>query len=263
MFNNIKLYKLSYLRRSGTRIKKIGYIYVLNSDEGVIRFGYIFLISITSIFVSFSCKENGDNYFEQGEIHYNVEYPENSTALPVELLPKTMVVSFKNDNVLFELISPFGNSGITNLANPSREIYDTYFSMFTIRYYYPSKPGETYPGFESMEGMQIRKTSKTAVICGLQCKNAEVSIPSDPNRKYNIWYTHEIPIKNPNASTPYAEIDGVLMSFFYLMGDSEFRFEAANIYKKEIPDEIFERRSRFNQVSKNDLIKFISKMVDL
>lgn len=263
MFNNIFSDKSLYLTRSGIIIKKIGYIYELNSDQGVIRYGYIFLIFITSIFASSSCKENGENYIDQGEIHYNVEYPENSSSLPVEFLPKTMIVYFKDDKVLFELLSPFGNSGITNLTNPSKEIYDTYFSLFTMKYYYPSKPGETYPGFESMEGMHIQETSKTAVICGLQCRNAEVSLPSNPGKKYSIWYTNEIPIKNPNASTPYAEIDGVLMSFFYLMGDSEFRFVATNVYKKEIKDDIFERRSRFSQVSKKDLIKVISKMVNL
>jgi len=228
-----------------------------------VRFGYIILILCIAAFSAYSCKENGDNYIDQGEIHYNVEYPENTTLLPEELMPKTMVVSFKNDNILFELISPFGNSGITNLCNPSKVIYDTYLSMFTIRYFYPSKPGELYPGFDTMRGMEIRKTSKNMLICGFQCKNAEVSLPSDMNKIYNIWYTNEIPIKNPNASTPYAEIDGVLMDFFYIMGKSEFHFEAVNIYKKEIPSEAFERKARFREVSRNELTKFISKMISL
>ena len=41
------------------------------------------------------------------------------------------------------MISPFGNSGILNLSNPEKGIYDTYFSLFTIKYYYAAKPGET------------------------------------------------------------------------------------------------------------------------
>ncbi|HQG76725.1 MAG TPA: hypothetical protein PLS58_04500 [Bacteroidales bacterium] len=236
---------------------------MLNSSQSVIRAGYIHLFIFFAISLNISCKKNGSGNLDQGEIHYHVEYPENSTILPPELMPKAMVVSFKDNNLLFELISPFGNSGITNLSNPSKKIYDTYFSLFTIKCFYPAKPGETYPGFESMEGMQITKTPKTAIICGMHCKNAEVTVPSVPGRKYNIWYTNEIPVSNPNASTPYAEIDGVLMSFFYLMGKSEFHFEAVNIYRKKIPDEAFDRRSRFNEVSRTDLIKFISKMVSL
>ncbi len=227
------------------------------------RFGYIFFVICISVFSAYSCKENGYNLIDQGEIHYHVDYLGSKTLLPEELLPKNLVVSFKDDNILFELISPFGNSGISNLSNPSKDIHDTYLSMFTIRYVYPSREGEVYPGFETMNGMEIRKTSKTSVICGVNCRNAEVILPSNSGKIYNIWYTDEIPIKNPNASTPFAEIDGVLMSFFYFLGKSEFHFEAENIYKKEIPDQIFEKKPKFREVSKDDIVKFINKMVSL
>ena len=183
--------------------------------------------------------------------------------MPLEIMPKSLVVSFKGDNIMYELISPVGNSGIVNLTNPGKEIHDTYLSLFTIKYFYPSKAGEIFPGFEAMHGLEIRKTSKIMEICGFKCKNAEVTLPADRAKIYDIWYTNEIPIKNPNASTPFSQIDGVLMSFFFLIGKSEFHFEARNIYKKEIPDKLFDRKERFKRVSKNDLNKFINKMINL
>lgn len=183
--------------------------------------------------------------------------------MPKELMPKNLVVTFKDDKIIYQLISPIGNSGIVNLSNPSKEIYDTYLSMFTIKYFYPSKPGELYPGFEAMKGIEIKETSKTRVISGFQCKNAEVTFPIDRNKIYNVWYTNEIRIKNPNASTPYKQIDGVLMSFFFFIGRSEFHFEADNIYRKEVSDKIFERKDKFVRVSKKDINKFINKMVSL
>jgi hypothetical protein len=222
-------------------------------------------IPLAVIFISsiFSCGKNGGRFINQGEIHYDVQYEGQVTKMPHEIMPKNLVVSFKDDNIMYELISPLGNSGITNLSNPSKEIYDTYLSLFTIRYFYPSKPGELYPGFDAMRGMEINKTSKTAVICGFNCKNAEVTFPSDRSKIYNVWYTEEIPVKNPNASTPFYQIDGVLMSFFFFIGRSEFHFEAQNIYKKEIPDKTFDRKEKFKKVSKSDLNRFINKMVSL
>lgn len=227
------------------------------------RFRSIFILLFFLAITAYSCKENRYNFIDEGEIVYSVEYLGEGTLLPKELMPKNMVVSFKNNKTLFELISPFGNSGISNLSNPSKEIHDTYLSLFTIKYVYPVKPGEWYPGFESMQGMEIRKTGRTAVICGLDCLNAEVTFSNDRNKVYNIWYTKEIPLKNPNMSTPYSEIDGVLISFFYFIGKAEFHFEAENIYRKEIPDEMFERKKKFREVSKEDIIKFIGKMVSL
>jgi len=222
----------------------------------------LFLITASAL-LNFSCSRTGGRHLEQGEIHYSVQYEGQVQKMPEELMPKNLIVSFKNDNIVYELISPVGNSGITNLSNPSKEIFDTYLSLFTIRYYYPSKPGEIYPGFEAMRGIEIKKTTKSAVICGLNCKSAEVTFPSDRSKVYEVWYTQEIPVKNPNASTPFFEIDGVLMSFFFFIGRSEFRFEAQNIYKKEIPDRTFERKEKYKEVSRKDINKFISKMVSL
>jgi hypothetical protein len=224
---------------------------------------YTYLIIIAVVTLCGSCNGKHQKLAGQGEIHYSVEYSGKVTLMPVDLMPKSLVVAFKNDKIIYELISPFGNSGITNLANPSKEIYDTYLSLFTIRYFYPASPGEIYPGFEAMHGIEVRKTGKTEVICGYRCKNAEVTFPFDRKKIYNVWYTNDIPVRNPNASTPFFQIDGMLMSFFFFIGNSEFHFRAENVYRKEIPDKVFERRDKFKKVSKNDINKFITKMINL
>jgi hypothetical protein len=53
------------------------------------------------------------------------------------------------------------------------------------------------------------------------------------------------------------------MSFFFVIGSSELHFEAETVYKKEIPDEEFERRGKFTRVSREEIDKFISKMISL
>jgi hypothetical protein len=211
----------------------------------------------------FSCKEKGGKYISQGEIHYNIDYIGNFGPMPKEVLPKNLIVSFKNDKVLFEMISSFGNSGILNLSNPEKGIFDTYFSLFTLKYYYEVQPGEQFPGFEAMKGMVIKKTSKTSVICGFNCKNAEATLPSFGNKVYDIWYTNEINVKNSNTATPFNQIDGVLMNFFFFLGPAELHFDAETVYKKEIPDEVFERRDKFMRVSREEIDKFINKMISL
>jgi hypothetical protein len=212
---------------------------------------------------SYSCKEKGGKYINQGEIHYNIDYIGSFGPMPREVMPKNLVVAFKHDKILFEMISSFGNSGILNLANPEKGIFDTYFSLFTLKYFYAVQPGEQFPGFEAMEGIVITKTTKTAVICGFNCKNAEVTFPTKKEKVFEIWYTNEIDVKNPNTATPFSEIDGVLMSFFFLLGPSELHFNAETVYKKEIPDETFERREKFTRVSRNEIDKFINKMISL
>ena len=211
----------------------------------------------------FSCKEKGGKNISQGEIHYNIDYIGSFGPMPREVLPKNLVVSFKNNKMLFEMISSFGNSGILNLSNPEKGIFDTYFSLFTLKYFYAVQPGEQFPGFEAMKDIVIKKTGRTSVICGFNCKNAEVTIPSLGNKVYQIWYTNEISVKNPNTATPFSQIDGVLMSFFFFLGPAELHFDAETVYKKDIPDEIFERRDKFMRVSRAEIDKFINKMISL
>ena len=227
------------------------------------RFSYVLFIAVIFAITGSSCKEKGGRYINQGEIHYNIDYKGNFGVMPKEVLPKNLIVSFKNNKILFEMISSFGNSGILNLANPEKGIVDTYFSLFTLKYFYAVQPGEQYPGFEAMQGIVIRNTNKTSVICGFNCKNAEVTFPSDRNRVYQVWYTNEINIKNPNIATPFSQIDGVLMSFFFFLGTAELHFDAETVYKKEIPDETFERRERYMRVSRGEINKFINTMISL
>lgn len=218
--------------------------------------GFVFL-------VSFSCRERGGRFIDQGEIHYNIDYITSGGSMSNEFKPKTLVVSFKSNKILFEILSPIGNQGIINIVNPELNIFDTYLNMFAVRYYYSGAPGEMHPGFESMDGMELLKTDRTANICGYNCKNAVVTFPADRNKKYEIWYTNEIKVKNSNSSTPYHEIEGVLLSFYFLLGKSEMKFDAETVYNKEIPDKSFERKSKFRLVSKKDMDKIITDMVNL
>jgi hypothetical protein len=228
-----------------------------------VRFSQLLFIALVFAITGYSCREKGGKYINQGEIHYNIDYIGSFGPMPKEVLPKNLIVSFKHDKILFEMISSFGNSGILNLSNPEKGIFDTYFSLFTLKYFYAVQPGEEFPGFEAMDGMVIKKTSRTSIICGFDCKNAEVTFPGRNDKIYQIWYTNEIDVKNPNTATPYSQIDGVLMSFFFILGPAELHFEAETIYKKEIPDQTFERRNKFVRISRAEIDKFINKMISL
>jgi GLPGLI family protein len=228
-----------------------------------VRFRNLLFIAVLIVAINYSCREKGGKYISEGEIYYNIEYIGSTSSFSKDLMPKNLVVSFKNDKILFEIMAPVGSSGIMNLVNPDQNIYDTYISLFGTKYYYAGKPGELHPGFEAMAGMELKKTKKTTVICGYNCNNAEVTFPSDRSKIYNIWYTDEIKVKNSNMSTPFNGVDGVLMSFFFFLGKSEMRFEAETVYKKDIPDKYFERRPKFKPVSRDNMDKIITDMVNL
>ena len=42
------------------------------------------------------------------------------------------------------------------------------------------------------------------------------------------------------------------MSFFFLIGHSELHFNAETVYRKDIPDQTFERREKFKGIKGGD-----------
>ncbi|MEZ4998242.1 MAG: hypothetical protein R2758_12540 [Bacteroidales bacterium] len=50
-----------------------------------------------------------------GEIYYNIKYVSNPSSLSTDLLPKELVIAFRNDLISTTLKAPIGNSGITTV----------------------------------------------------------------------------------------------------------------------------------------------------
>mgnify|MGYP005850790227 CR=1 FL=1 len=223
-----------------------------------------FFALIGSLIILFnSCRERGYRNISEGEIYYSIEYLKNTGTVSIDFKPKNLIVSFKSDKILFEILSPIGSQGIINVVNPEKGIYDTYVNMLGTKLYYSGSPDEIHPGFGSMDGVIIRKTSKKMEICGYDCMHAEAIFPYDTTKVYDIWYTNDIKVRRSNTSTPFSQIDGVLLSFYYILGGSEMKFEAEGVYRKEIPDKLFEGRPKYKLISKKDMDKIITDMVNL
>lgn len=227
------------------------------------KVGPSLLIAVSVAVTIISCIHKGGKNIDQGEIHYSINYSGDLGLMPKEFMPKNMIVAFKDDKILFNISAPFGNSGILNLSNPETGIFHTYINLLGFKYYYSAKNGENYPGFEAMEGIEIKKTPGTSVICGFHCKSAQITFPDNNSKTYQVWYTDEIKVKNPNAATPFSEIHGVLMKFFFVMNETELHFEAETVYKKEIPDKIFERKEKYHKISRKDIDDIINKFVSM
>ncbi|HNY53374.1 MAG TPA: hypothetical protein PKJ27_08080, partial [Bacteroidales bacterium] len=74
------------------------------------RSGQALLVTIISVSILSSCNKYKCRDLDQGEIHYDVSFKGHISRMPREVLPKSLVVSFKNDKILYELVAPFGNS---------------------------------------------------------------------------------------------------------------------------------------------------------
>ena len=224
------------------------------------RFSSVLFHISLFVLLCYSCNNDVRKNLQQGEIHLKIEY-DASKGFHKEIMPNNMTISFKNNKVLFDMTSTIGNSGIIYLSNPNKEIHDMYCRLLSLKYSYQASSNEILPGFELMSDPIFEGKDDTKKICGYTCKCVEVTFPNNGNKKYKIWYTQDISIKDPNKATPYEPIDGVLMDFVFLFDNVEMHFTAENVYDMKIDDDIFERRTDFIKTDKSNIIEFIYKML--
>lgn len=219
------------------------------------------LLLLATVLLLASCRrDNAYKNMREGEIYYNIKYVSNPSTLSTDLLPKELVISFRNDLISTSLKAPIGNSGITTVVNPRENIYDTYLNILSFKYYFEGNHADLQPGFSSMKGITVHDTGRKSVICGFNCRQARVDLPDNKTSRY-IWYTTEIKAENPNRMTPYRVIDGVLMDFFYIIGDAELQFTADEVLIKQISDKEFEKKKNYRKVSSKYLDTLIMKMI--
>jgi len=209
-----------------------------------------------------SCKELSLKSIDEGEIHYKITFHDRKAILPDELMPNTMVVKFKDDKTIMEITSPIGNNGVFIITEPDKNQIQTFLRVLNMKYYYEGPADEIPPGINPMEGMDIENTLYVSNILNLKCRKAIVRIP-EMDFSYDIWYTEDLGIKKPNFSNPFRDIDGVLINFFFLMGDAMIEFEAEGIYQRPIPDKVFEKGEDFRRIDRKSMDDLIASMMNL
>jgi len=226
-----------------------------------VKIRYIFptLFVLIVVFAA-ACLRSGHKDMDQGEIYYSIKYIKNPSSFSEEVLPRDMVIAFRDNKVYTDFTTPIGNTGISTVMNPDKKIYDTYVNLMAFKFCFRGTPENPITGFSSMQGIKYRETGREKVICGFKCQELEATFKGVPTPR-SIWYTKEIGVRNPNILNPFYEVDGVLMDFFYLIGDAELRFEAQEVYAKDVPEKFFERKKNYKSVSEGYLDTLIRKLI--
>ncbi|MCA1756975.1 MAG: hypothetical protein LC649_05910 [Bacteroidales bacterium] len=208
------------------------------------------------------CKQSGLKNLDEGEIHYSIKYTGRQGTVSESLMPDNMIVRFRNNRILMEIVSPVGNNGIFTLIDQENNTMETFISLIGMRYVYRGVVGEIPPGIDPMSDMIIEKTTRTKEMFGLECKHAIARVPGT-DFSFDLWYTSEIKLHNPNVSTPFSSIDGVLMLFFYRMGDVLVEFEAQGIYNRTISDKEFDIGDKYREIERAPMHSIISRIINL
>ena len=222
---------------------------------------FIVTVILLSLLLLNSCRKPDER--EEGEILYTISYLDNKIqSVPSQSLPKELVVKFKDDYYLSDISGMFGYFKITNIINHRNSSNLTYLQVLDKRYYYQGEMNELSPGFSKMPEMIIEYGNEVKNICGFECKSAIISFPSSDMKSFTVYYTNEIPIKNPNSSNPYINIDGVLLEFHLNLSRVEMKLTAKNVSFKQISSKEFKNKPNFKKVPREFITTVLDKIME-
>lgn len=227
-----------------------------------ILYSIFFLLSVITLI---ECESNSESVVKsEGEIHYKISYMENDLEkISTDMLPKQMVTKFKGDDYSFDIEGFYGLFCIQNIVKPKLSQNLTLLNIINKKFFYKGKINEPAVGFDMLPEMKVQYTNETKNICGLPCKKAIITFPGMENQDtLEIFYTNEIPIPNPNQTTPYHDIDGVLMEFYLQLPNLKMKLTANAVYNKKIAASGFVKPDGYKEVSRKYLETVLYKMID-
>jgi hypothetical protein len=211
-----------------------------------------------------SCKK--DTYsgkYENGLIEYKISYIENELKqISPALLPKKMKLEFSPDYSTNTIEGFMGFFKLSSITNFNHKKCSTILEVLNKKYLFKGKKGESMCCFDENPDMEIEFTDDIKVIAGLNSKRVIIELP-DKGETFDVYYTDEIAIEDPNSTNPYNQIDGVLMEFQLKLDYLKMKFVA----EKFVPAQNnkikkIKKQSDYQEVSREQMTYIIKRLLE-
>ncbi len=216
---------------------------------------FLLLAGIASLFF-FLPEDSKFNIFhkdiKEGVIEFKAEAVDEKEHASLTV-PDKMVVKFKDNYSAAELEAGLGFAKMKFISDPKTNQFRSQVFFFekkqsTMNMEELKRTNYYLPEYEVEYG------NKTKEIAGYKCKNATLKF-SDGSPSYDVWYTKDIGIKNPNWSNAYYKIDGVLMDYRLKKYGLELHFTATSVSEASIDPAYFTIPGDYEPVKNSELEK--------
>ena len=199
--------------------------------------------------------------FASGRIDYKITYLNNDLdEKTTDLLPRRMRLSFEENLAINNIEGFLGVYRLNSITNFDSRKCSTLLKIFEKQYLFKGKREELMCCFDAMEGMDIVETDETKVIAGLNSKKAVIILPAN-GQTFDIFYTNDIKLHNPNSTNPYRKIDGVLLEFELTMLHLKMRFTAEKFEPGiEMPPP--ENPENIKTVSRDQMTQILNRLMN-
>ena len=198
-----------------------------------------------------SCGQNDDKVVAEGVIEYTASVVDQSNPM-ASLAPSKMTIKFKNNMSCAEMSAGMGLFTTAFISNPETKTLTQLVKLlnkkFSLVLDHPAiqKENEAYK-------FELTPCKETKLIAGYKCEKAHVKMLDEFGTEFDIFYTKDLAIENPNFANPFHMIDGVLMEYQMKKFGLEMKFTAKSVKKEDVDDSEFELPADFKAISAEEM----------
>jgi GLPGLI family protein len=218
----------------------------------VIKYLAFFIVAVTT-FVLSGCDHLGILKLKEGEITFKVSYPGQEDNMMTAIMPNKMSLKFKKDKTISEFNAGMGLFYMCLITNPENKTLTQQVKVLSEQKGITFSEEDLKKILKEEPKMKIELKSETKEIAGYKCKKATVTFPDEEREPFDIFYTKQIQIKNPNWYNQFNQIDGVILEYQVKRWGIETRFEAVSVEKKEVDEKLFLPSPEYRLVSQQEI----------
>jgi GLPGLI family protein len=238
---------------------------LLPTNYKPVRIIYLPLSFLVCILLFFSSCKRGHTPagLNEGVIEYQIIYLQDKVGVySHSVLPQSMTIQFKKNWMKTTIEGALGFFRLVNIADLHDLRNFTSLKFLDKKYIFMGEKKETSCCFGTLENMVIEYTGNTKEVAGFLCEEAIASFPDSGSESFTIYYTTDLKIKKPNATSPYYQIPGVMMEFNTTLGNATMRIIAKNFKSVRIPDKEFSIPDGYHRVSKKEIENILHALME-
>lgn len=198
-----------------------------------------------------SCKEMNEKFISEGEIEYSAKVIGQNNPMAT-MAPNKMIVHFKSGKSCAEMSAGFGLFSTSFISDPTNKTVTQLVKILNKKFL-SVQDQKSIDKENAAYSYRLVPTKEKKIIAGYNCSKVQV-FPNDSSiAPFDVYYTDELDIEDPNFANPFKEIKGVLMEYQLKKFGLEMRFTAKSVRKEKEEDKCFQVPPDYKPVSEKEM----------
>ncbi len=213
-----------------------------------------FILSLCCLFITLTwtaCKHEDEKFISEGSIEFSATVVDKSNSM-ASMAPSKMTIRFKKNKSCVEMSAGMGLFNTQFVSNPETHTLLQLVKLLNKKFWLMEDEAQLKKEIEDYK-IEIKPTNETKIIAGYNCKKSVVHYTDDSSPDFDIYYTNELNIQNPNFANPFHTVDGVLMEYQMKKFGLEMKFEAKKVTKETIEDATFQVPDDYKKISQKEM----------